>query len=653
MKNIYPEWEGFVTGRWCNEEIDVREFIQLNYTPYEGDDSFLCDATDATKLAAGELRLFDYYKSEWWCHRSNTNRTQIVVKDGGVYQIGDAYYPGCDATEENLAYNTEIVAANTLKADEWYTFVRVMDFRDDACYYDKVFVYDSEGALVGNSSSWKKAGKLNKVNDALPIAFVGKGFDNGENIQFDDFKIANLSSLLPTAEVSSDTTGYTDMGAALYNDGDTMQYMGTRKYLRRSPMNTYSLDLLLPSVGEATEQVDLFSLNPAQIGNDASYFNHRYNALTIKGGQVYASYYDKATDTKTETALTFAGNNVVLEARKWYNITYSTDITAGTYTVTIKDVATDEVVATVNGTGANTYKLDVSSSTGAPVWSNTRFTIFGAVGFDAPVLFDNIVVDSKNADGTYATKSYQSMTYNLDSGAVGTSVRELIDVNMAVSLGLAADDKCVIFNKANALITGIPFATPAEVLPIKINGISADSFTYENILLYDGETELYEALDLTSATGTIAFKGLEAGKTYVLKLSGLEFAAEPFKFRMADQSCTIAIAEGVFEVKSLGLSGGVAALPATGDISGAVSISNATSADQPIALILALYSDEEGLLDVAVWSDTVEAGDTTYAEATEALSVAGADYAKVMLWDGFQTLAPLTVDVQINPAAAQ
>ena len=58
MKNIYPEWEGFVTGRWCDEEIDVREFIQLNYTPYEGDDSFLFDATDATKQLWDQVLTF-------------------------------------------------------------------------------------------------------------------------------------------------------------------------------------------------------------------------------------------------------------------------------------------------------------------------------------------------------------------------------------------------------------------------------------------------------------------------------------------------------------------------------------------------------------------------------------------------------------------
>ena len=34
------EWTGFVGGKW-EEQVDVRDFIQKNYTPYEGDDSFL------------------------------------------------------------------------------------------------------------------------------------------------------------------------------------------------------------------------------------------------------------------------------------------------------------------------------------------------------------------------------------------------------------------------------------------------------------------------------------------------------------------------------------------------------------------------------------------------------------------------------------
>ena len=38
MDNL--EWKDFKEGKWCTE-IDVRDFIQNNYTEYTGDDSFL------------------------------------------------------------------------------------------------------------------------------------------------------------------------------------------------------------------------------------------------------------------------------------------------------------------------------------------------------------------------------------------------------------------------------------------------------------------------------------------------------------------------------------------------------------------------------------------------------------------------------------
>ena len=43
-----PEWNGFVGGKW-EREINVRDFIQKNYTPYDGDESFLADPTQNTK----------------------------------------------------------------------------------------------------------------------------------------------------------------------------------------------------------------------------------------------------------------------------------------------------------------------------------------------------------------------------------------------------------------------------------------------------------------------------------------------------------------------------------------------------------------------------------------------------------------------------
>ena len=41
-------WDGFVPGKW-QKEVEVRDFIQRNYTPYEGDDTFLAGPTQNTK----------------------------------------------------------------------------------------------------------------------------------------------------------------------------------------------------------------------------------------------------------------------------------------------------------------------------------------------------------------------------------------------------------------------------------------------------------------------------------------------------------------------------------------------------------------------------------------------------------------------------
>ena len=44
----YSGWEGFNPGLW-QREINVRNFIQQNYKPYEGDHAFLAPATERTK----------------------------------------------------------------------------------------------------------------------------------------------------------------------------------------------------------------------------------------------------------------------------------------------------------------------------------------------------------------------------------------------------------------------------------------------------------------------------------------------------------------------------------------------------------------------------------------------------------------------------
>ena len=58
---MYKGWEGFVPGKWM-EEVNVRDFIQRNYTPYHGDESFLAGPTEATRKLWDEV--LDLLKQE-------------------------------------------------------------------------------------------------------------------------------------------------------------------------------------------------------------------------------------------------------------------------------------------------------------------------------------------------------------------------------------------------------------------------------------------------------------------------------------------------------------------------------------------------------------------------------------------------------------
>ena len=52
----YEQWNGF-EGRLWKEEINVRDFIQKNYKPYDGDESFLAGPTEATNKLWSSMRL--------------------------------------------------------------------------------------------------------------------------------------------------------------------------------------------------------------------------------------------------------------------------------------------------------------------------------------------------------------------------------------------------------------------------------------------------------------------------------------------------------------------------------------------------------------------------------------------------------------------
>ena len=50
-------WKGFVPGHWT-KDVNVRDFIQRNYTLYEGDESFLEGPTAATDELWGDVQEF-------------------------------------------------------------------------------------------------------------------------------------------------------------------------------------------------------------------------------------------------------------------------------------------------------------------------------------------------------------------------------------------------------------------------------------------------------------------------------------------------------------------------------------------------------------------------------------------------------------------
>ena len=57
----FDAWKDFEKGDW-QDEINVRDFIQHNYTPYEGDSSFLVEATEKTKKLWN--KVLELYKEE-------------------------------------------------------------------------------------------------------------------------------------------------------------------------------------------------------------------------------------------------------------------------------------------------------------------------------------------------------------------------------------------------------------------------------------------------------------------------------------------------------------------------------------------------------------------------------------------------------------
>ena len=89
----FEQWNKFQPGDW-QKEINVRDFIQNNYTPYEGDSSFLTGTTEKTKKLWDEV--LELYKKE---KESNGGVLDIDTKTVSTVAAHDAGYIDKDLEE--------------------------------------------------------------------------------------------------------------------------------------------------------------------------------------------------------------------------------------------------------------------------------------------------------------------------------------------------------------------------------------------------------------------------------------------------------------------------------------------------------------------------------------------------------------------------
>ena len=82
----FEQWKGFKKGDW-KDEINVRDFIQHNYTPYEGDSNFLTEPTEKTKKLWNEV--LELYKKE---HDSKGGVLDIDTKTPSTITAHEAGY---------------------------------------------------------------------------------------------------------------------------------------------------------------------------------------------------------------------------------------------------------------------------------------------------------------------------------------------------------------------------------------------------------------------------------------------------------------------------------------------------------------------------------------------------------------------------------
>ena len=84
MEFTHESWAGFKGNVW-KKEINVRDFIQNNYTPYEGDDSFLKPSSEKTRKVWNKLTEMFKVEREKGVYDTETKLPQTITTYGPGY----------------------------------------------------------------------------------------------------------------------------------------------------------------------------------------------------------------------------------------------------------------------------------------------------------------------------------------------------------------------------------------------------------------------------------------------------------------------------------------------------------------------------------------------------------------------------------------
>ena len=105
---MFEQWQGFKTGKW-QDEIDLRDFIHLNYTPYDGDGSFLSGPTERTNKCMEKVNALLKEESEKGGGRKTIktavglNTAAVLYLSGKARTLKDGYNMAIEAIDSGKA----------------------------------------------------------------------------------------------------------------------------------------------------------------------------------------------------------------------------------------------------------------------------------------------------------------------------------------------------------------------------------------------------------------------------------------------------------------------------------------------------------------------------------------------------------------------